>query len=71
MYTNVSFVCLHVYIYVCMNMCILILSCVLDVTGADDCASHPCLNNAVCLDGVGMFMCSCSSGYRGLVCEEG
>jgi fibulin 1/2 len=37
---------------------------------ADDCASHPCLNDAVCLDGVAMFKCSCSSGYSGSLCEE-
>ena len=38
---------------------------------ADDCASNPCLNDAVCQDGLGMFTCSCSSGYEGKQCETG
>ena len=37
----------------------------------DDCASSPCLNGAECHDGVGMFTCSCSSGYMGTLCDEG
>jgi fibulin 1/2 len=37
---------------------------------SDDCASSPCLNGAQCHDGVGMFFCSCSSGYMGTLCDE-
>ena len=37
----------------------------------DDCASNPCFNNATCVDGVAMFTCLCSSGYEGVLCDEG
>ena len=38
---------------------------------ADDCAPNPCLNDAVCEDGLAMFTCVCSSGYKGTDCGEG
>ena len=44
---------------------------VVDAIVADDCASGPCLNDGECFDGVGMFTCQCSSGYTGVVCDQG
>ncbi|KAJ8036808.1 Fibropellin-1 [Holothuria leucospilota] len=36
----------------------------------DECASNPCLNNAVqCLDGPNFFFCVCAPGYTGTRCE--
>ena len=28
----------------------------------DECASHPCMNNASCVDGVARYICNCSEG---------
>lgn len=38
----------------------------------DDCASNPCINNAVCVDlGVNLYKCKCRPGYAGLNCDVG
>ena len=37
----------------------------------DNCASNPCQNNGMCIDGSGSFSCICqNTGYRGITCEE-
>ena len=47
-------------------------SCVLDI---DECASTPgrpfCRNGGSCMNTVGGFMCSCSSGFTGNRCQTG
>ena len=30
----------------------------------DECASNPCLNKALCLDGVNHFTCECNPGFQ-------
>ncbi|NXU58670.1 CRUM1 protein, partial [Turnix velox] len=41
----------------------------LGCTGADVCASNPCLNSGTCQDLFNSFSCSCSLGWGGLLCE--
>nr|CAD7258136.1 unnamed protein product [Timema shepardi] len=36
----------------------------------DDCASEPCLNEAICKDQVGGFKCECQPGWSGDRCEQ-
>ena len=61
---NVSYCIVHCC--GCFKCCVMV-----DVIVADDCASGPCLNDGECFDGVGMFTCQCSSGYTGVVCNQG
>ena len=35
----------------------------------DDCRSDPCRNNAVCVDHINYYSCSCKVGYTGVHCE--
>ncbi|NXX23681.1 CRUM1 protein, partial [Podargus strigoides] len=42
----------------------------LGCTGADVCASSPCLNAGVCEDLFNAFSCACSAGWGGLLCES-
>ena len=37
----------------------------------NECASNPCKNNGVCIDGINAFTCNCKDGYIGLECETG
>ena len=41
------------------------------ISVADECLSNPCLNGALCSDGVNSYICSCVPGYKGLNCEIG
>ncbi|NXD62089.1 CRUM1 protein, partial [Eolophus roseicapillus] len=41
----------------------------LGCTGADVCASSPCLNAGTCEDLFNSFSCACSAGWEGLLCE--
>ncbi|XP_078671849.1 MAM and LDL-receptor class A domain-containing protein 2-like [Branchiostoma floridae x Branchiostoma belcheri] len=36
----------------------------------NDCSSSPCLNNGVCVDGLGQYSCTCTSGWYGNRCES-
>ncbi|KAF1643865.1 hypothetical protein FQA23_0011318, partial [Aptenodytes patagonicus] len=42
----------------------------LGCTGADVCASSPCLNAGTCKDLFNSFSCACSAGWGGLLCES-
>lgn len=42
----------------------------LGCTGADVCASSPCLNAGTCQDLFNSFSCACSAGWGGLLCES-
>ncbi|XP_066516063.1 coagulation factor X [Hoplias malabaricus] len=35
----------------------------------DACVSHPCLNNGVCKDGIGKYICYCPEMFQGYNCE--
>ena len=35
----------------------------------DNCANHPCMNGATCVDGVNLYTCTCPDGYVGHSCE--
>jgi hypothetical protein len=35
----------------------------------DECATEPCRNGALCIDGINQFYCQCASGYTGSLCE--
>ena len=37
----------------------------------DDCASDPCLNNAICMDQLNGFSCICAEGWTGPTCSLG
>ena len=37
----------------------------------NDCASNPCGNGSVCVDGMNLYACSCATGYYGTQCELG
>jgi len=32
----------------------------------NECASNPCRNDAVCVDGINQFNCSCQPGFTGM-----
>ncbi|KFV73427.1 Protein crumbs 1, partial [Dryobates pubescens] len=42
----------------------------LGCSGADVCASSPCLNAGTCKDLFNSFSCACSAGWGGLLCES-
>ncbi|NXC48749.1 CRUM1 protein, partial [Penelope pileata] len=42
----------------------------LGCTGADVCASSPCLHAGTCEDLFNSFSCACSAGWEGLLCES-
>ncbi|KAK0680537.1 CRUM1 protein, partial [Pygoscelis papua] len=42
----------------------------LGCTGADVCASSPCLNAGTCEDLFNSFSCACGAGWGGLLCES-
>lgn len=37
----------------------------------NECASAPCLNGGVCLDGINQYTCDCGAGWNGINCEIG
>lgn len=34
----------------------------------NECASHGCLNDATCVDGINAYTCTCKAGYTGEFC---
>jgi len=42
-----------------------------NIVDVDDCDVQPCLNGATCFDEVDNFMCQCTPGYNGTVCDIG
>ncbi|KAM9297917.1 protein eyes shut homolog [Morus bassanus] len=36
---------------------------------SDECISHPCQNEGLCVDGINHYSCSCQHGFTGTVCE--
>ena len=38
-------------------------------TDVDECASDPCMNGGVCINGVNQFYCSCPNAFAGDTCE--
>ena len=41
------------------------------ISDIDDCESNPCQNGATCQDGIGLYSCSCPTGYEGDQCQIG
>ena len=35
----------------------------------DECSPNPCLNGAVCVDGINRYTCNCVAGYTGVNCQ--
>ena len=33
------------------------------------CQSNPCVNNGICYDGIGNFICGCKPGWKGQTCD--
>lgn len=44
---------------------------VLNVSDIDECASHPCMHEGICVDLVDLYNCSCLPGYNGENCQTG
>ena len=44
-------------------------SCYSCLTDLDECASNPCSNGGLCVNGVNKFTCNCFPGFTGLQCE--
>ena len=39
---------------------------------ASPCASNPCVNGGICVDGIDLFTCTCVGGFRGgATCDVG
>ena len=37
----------------------------------DECASTPCMNGGVCVDGRDLFTCTCAADFTGATCDVG
>ena len=40
-------------------------------TEVDVCSSDPCQHSGVCVQSNGTFTCNCTTGYAGVMCENG
>ncbi len=47
----------------CVNQCYIYFS---DI---NECSPNPCLNGAVCLDGINGYVCDCQPGWAGVNCQ--
>ena len=41
------------------------------ISDVNECDPDPCLNGAVCVDGINGYTCICPAGYTGVNCETG
>ena len=41
----------------------------IDTSDIDECASDPCQNGGVCVDGINGYTCFCAAGFTGVNCE--
>ena len=48
-----------------------LLFCIYLLLDINECHSNPCLNDAICYDRIGKYICVCSSGFEGVNCEIG
>ena len=40
------------------------------IVDLEECSSDPCINGAVCIDGIDRFICFCPPGFYGIKCEQ-
>lgn len=38
-------------------------------TDIDECASQPCQNGGICVDGKNSFTCNCPAAWQGVLCQ--
>ena len=53
------------------RMLLYVLFLLIFISDIDDCESNPCQNGATCQDGIGLYSCSCPTGYDGDQCQMG
>ena len=41
------------------------------IADINECASDPCFNDATCFNTLGSFICVCTPGYTGKLCDQG
>lgn len=41
------------------------------ITDVDECLTEPCVNDGMCLNILGSYVCQCKEGFSGPRCEQG